>query len=412
LTSPGFSIINSLLKPLRKRRLLSRNQIFRNVVVVPYENLLTRQRGGHDHEGGPIWPDWGGQTYARFNRNGIPWDRRPVAEPPTDFYSGRRYVWGGPLHPHFGHGVSELLTRLACASRRFPDAFFVFASRKSHPVISIETAPDWFRGLLAWYQIPEGRVLIITSPVAFESLIAFPQQEQLEAEGPSEVYLDLLDELVATRLHEPGQHLMSEFGAGVLTYVSRAGMKTCFAGESYLERVLEQSEVNVFRPEKHDITDQMMVYCRSEKLIFPEGSALHGTQLLGRSLNDVSVLVRRAGQRFCEPFLLPRARNLEYVECSRGMIHGINLRGRPLLSGGMPLIDVDMLLPWFGESGVQLKDTWNQSDFKSAEKADVSRWLKFTSRQPHSQVSREKICETLVQLGFADLLSEAERLLG
>ena len=62
---------------------------------------------------------------------------------------------------------------------------------------------------------------------------------------------------------------------------------TGFAGEAYLEQVLERIGIGVIRPEKFSIAEQMATYRAAQTLMFAEGSALHGAQLLGRALGDV-----------------------------------------------------------------------------------------------------------------------------
>lgn len=406
----GFLQSVPLVRRFRRKQLLSSVQSFDEVLVVPYQHLLTRQTGGHDHQGGPLWPDWERQSSARFNRDGQPQDVQPEPAAPEQTVSGDSYFWAGPAHPHFGHGIADFYSRLPCTLAQGDHVVLVFASRETHPIASLDDAPGWLRGLMAWYGIQADRVMFVTRPTLFKSLQVMPQQEQLEGIGPSDAYLDLLDEIVRRNLQDSPLAPMEGHDLTRPVYVSRAGMKTCFAGEYYLESLLEAGGINVFRPERHGLRRQMDVYCHARQLFFAEGSAIHGTQLLGRSLADVTVLVRRPGVRFGEPFLRPRARSLHYLDLTRGVIHGLNHRGRKLLSGGMPLLEEDKLLQWLDQLGLALPDLWDSAAYHEAQQRDVARWLEFTAAQPHSVASKDMICRTLQNEGFEELLSRAREL--
>ena len=103
-----------------------------------------------------------------------------------------------------------------------------------------------------------------------------------------------------------------DFTAGHCRQVSRAGIAQRggggHAGESYLIGLLRSKGVTVLDPGQADLSVQMAAYAGAVRLIFAEGSALHGRQLLGRVAQDIDVLRRRPGKVMAQAQLQPRCR--------------------------------------------------------------------------------------------------------
>ena len=64
-------------------------------------------------------------------------------------------------------------------------------------------------------------------------------------------------------------------------------------GESYLETYFKKIGINIVRPETLSIQKQVEIYASAKNLIFSEGSAVHGLQLLGRTMCDVFIIKRK-----------------------------------------------------------------------------------------------------------------------
>ncbi len=147
-------------------------------------------------------------------------------------------------------------------------------------------------------------------PVRVRQLYVATQAEQLPNVGPCDAYLDLLDGNWKSKQLRP-------IGARVV-YVSRSSLTTkgCHAGQAYLCSVLQQLGVSVIWPEAMPLKEQLQRYAGAEKLVFAEGSAIHGRQLLGRLDQDILVLNRRPRSRIGWASLMPRCRRLTYAEVS------------------------------------------------------------------------------------------------
>ncbi len=378
-------------------------ETFRDVVVVPYSDLLDRWRDGEIHRGGPIWPDWDEQVRPRHRRAGQPVDVRP-ADPEGPLVEAGPMAWGGAIADAFGHQVADFSTRLVATVRARPDLPVAFASRPDLGYADLDTAPAWFRAILDWFGVPPERVRIIAVPTRVAELFVAPQAEQLGGPGPDVGYLDALDALGHERLGRPAS-------TDGLLYVSRAGMEARFAGEPYLEDSLRAAGVRVLRPEAQSLPEQLRNYRAASNVVMAEGSALHALQLLGRIEADLGVLERRPGTHLAAANLRPRVRGLAYDEVATKLVHGILPTGRPALPKGLSVADPDRLIESFARRGTDLRPTWDEAAWNRARDADVLRWAETQAARPgHLGIgSVEHILEGLGEAGLGHLVDEVAR---
>lgn len=369
--------------------------LFRDILVTPFTQLL--HRGGPGlHRGGPHWPGFERQPpWIRNCRRGAPNDEPPDPALP-EVEMEERLAWGGPLVRHFGHQIAEFGMRLAPTLAQWPEAVFLHAGHREAGVHTLADTPDYFRAMLDWIGLPEARVRIIDRPTLVRELVVAPQAEQIGGPGPSEAHLDWLDARCASRLQKVKQ-------AGTV-YVSRAGVRARFAGESYLEQLLGAAGVTVVRPETIPLQEQLRTYASADRLIFAEGSAVHGTQLLGRALGHVLVLRRRSQSTMGRTALAPRAKSLQYLDAVLGVVHGRNRYGTPELWTGISVLDSQRLLAELEGQHIQLRDLWRQDAFEEARDADIRWWLQGCDRRPDG--CAELLRETLCTVGLPQLAGE------
>lgn len=376
---------------------------FRDILVTPFTDLLDSTREGVDHRGGPHWPDFESQTDARHQRSGRPIDVEPepwsgdepaVIEGPV--------AWAGPTVNHFGHQLAEFSMRLIPTDLERPGVPFLFGFRAGRSFPDLERATTWFRELLEWCGITQDRVIIVRGPVLARHLVVAPQAEQLD-KGPSEAHLVRMDAWAATRLPR-----LSRAGA---TFVSRAGLTSCIAGERYLETVMRDLGVAVVRPETLPLRDQLRMYATSELLLFTEGSAIHGLQLLGRGIGDVVVFNRRRAHRTGATSVAPRARSLTYAEVTSSMVMGLTYDGQVAPWLGISLFDEDRLLDTLERVGIPARDRWDGRAFRDAQEVAVQEWLLRECASDRSTVPgfREQVRRSLADAGLGRLEATLDR---
>lgn len=387
---------------LQSAHRLGKIRIFHNVVVVPFEHLLEKPKGLPDHQGGPIWPRWSLQLDSRHCRGGYPKDKRPSKPAKINFEVDKLAVWCGPLCHHFGHQIADFSSRILQSASTYPEAKMVFSLHRQQGWTSIQEGPSFVREILSWLGVSEDRVELVTCPTLFKKLAVAPQAEQIHGPGPSGKYIDLLDKLVENNIGKPAQ-------AGTL-FVSRAGLVTCcrLAGEGYLERLLESGGIRAIRPETMPLKAQMLEYMSAEKLIFSEGSALHGLQLLGRGIGHVTVLSRRHNFHLASASLRSRVRHLEYLNASEGILFGFNHLGKSMHYRGISLFDEKAIVSYLYQLDTSIGERWNRELYVEYRDRDIMAWIEFNSQLQNSPITAESLIPQLVQNNLTHLIGFAE----
>ncbi|HTT79623.1 MAG TPA: glycosyltransferase family 61 protein [Stellaceae bacterium] len=401
-----------------------RARAFADVVVHPTQELPhpTLFRGG------PDWPRFEAQLLARqcWGRIPRPVDLRPhpaTAEWPyfdparylnPRFAPRRRWrplapaarthprpagldraddgIWCGPVHEHFGVMIADYATRIAASGRLDPAMPLVF-SLPPQP----DAAPEpFFWRLLDHFGVDRRRVMLIRQPIRFARLAVCPQAERPHGGAPSRRYLQLLDELsAASPPSDPGHPAV---------FVSRSRLERGnFAGESYLDAVIEAAGLRVFHPQTVDLDAQLHLYRRAPRLVFSEGSALHALQLLGHVDAEIVVLTRRPGNRLAEASLRPRARSLRYLDATRGVVHGLNRLGEESQAKGISVIDERRLLAGLRRIGIDLAPFWDPGAYAARRDADIAAWVAGRLAAPAHPGERATVERSLAALSLRHL---------
>ncbi len=331
---------------------------FRDVPVGPSPNRETP---------GALWPDFARQTDARLWRRGRRVCRAPSLTPETCRVEHAPAAFVSCVEPHFGHFVSEAVPRLPQLLAEVPDLPLVFThDRKTDP----KALPAVFTQVLDWLDIPPRQVRLISRPTLFRELCIAAQAEHLDGPRTPEAYLDLLDARIASKLPRGRPE-------GV-TYVTRAGLdpiKGSHAGEGYLVACLRELGVRVIYPENMTLCEQMKAYASSAHLVFAEGSALHGRQLIGRLDQQISVLRRRRKSEMAQGQIAPRCAQLHYVSAYGGGLHVVNRYGAKVLFAMKALFHAEAVLEHFESLDVPLRRIWHMAQYRAARDRDVLDWV-------------------------------------
>lgn len=379
------------------------SRTYADIVVSPFTELLDAPSGGSLHRGGPHWPDFETRTFERHLHGGRARDDEPEAAEPVATIE-EDLAWAGPIVRHFGHQLAHFSMRLRPTVADRPDITVAFASSPKYGIDSMAAAPAFVQAICDWLEV--GQRVFIERPVRARSLLIHAQAEQDRGPGPSEAHLDDLDALVDRRAPDRPRP------AGTL-YVSRAGLDTRFAGEVMIEAALRRAGVRIMRPETRPLVEQLRTYLGAERIIFAEGSAVHGLQLLGRLESDVVVLNRRTGKRIAEDSLRPRARRLEYRDSGAHVVNGIAHERRELAGLGIPVPDEAALLEVLDELAPGIRRHWDAGAFAAARDEDVLAWIGHAIGRPRlsGPRSRARIGRSLDEAGLAHLRPAADRLM-
>ena len=261
---------------------------------------------GVGFHGGPAITDYRFQA-LRHNRYGQPVDRFDGHDTITERLPGR-YAYAGPAYGHFGHVMSETIHRLLPSRAAAENRTWLMATTLADRIFTApDKLPSFTREILRFFDIDPANVTILARDVVVERLLIASQGSDFGA-GPSPDYLEALRAHAAPRLAPAADN-----AAGRI-YVSRSALPGGgLLGETYVEDCLAAAGFTILRPETMTLMAQMQAYAHAKILIFPEGSACHGVELLGAAMLDTVILLARREDHM-EIFrrvLQPRA--LDYV---------------------------------------------------------------------------------------------------
>lgn len=370
-------------------------QVFRDIDVFPPGGS---DRDGHVPEGGPLWPDFESQVEPRHCRNGRPVDLTPHSWDGPWETVRTPVVWGGLLHPAFGHLVAEMTTRVPRSLLERPDDPFLFIARAG---LTKDGLLPHVTPLLEWYGLPQDRWRLVETGLRVAELRVAPQAEQLSGVAPTPDHLEMMDRIAARNALVPEVR--------PLLYVTRLGMIPRYAGghagESYLVERLIAAGVPVLDPAAAPLRAQLASYAGAATIVFAEGSAAHGRQLLGWRDQRIVILNRRPKFRLAEAALRARVPHLDYVEATKHIVAGVRDDGVARVQKGLAILDLDALFATFAELGIDLAHDWDMAAYRTAVKADLAVWARMMAHfRSSTDVARtkERIESALGAAGLAE----------
>jgi hypothetical protein len=176
-----------------------------------------------------------------------------------------RTLWGGVLFPHFGHVITETVSRLAAWDGSHDH--LLFQSVAPHPT-GPEGPPGYLREVFDFIGVPLDRMRLALRTVRVAELAVPPQGYDL-----------------ARRLAPDHRDFLAGCGARVLggvqrrwrrLYVSRAGwVRGPVPGEVAFEAAMAEAGFDILRPETLPFADQVRRFAEAEVVVGIAGSQLH-----------------------------------------------------------------------------------------------------------------------------------------
>lgn len=269
---------------------------------------------------------------------------------------------------HFGHLISEAISRIPQSLAEHPDLPLYFTCGR--PTEAARTSRV-FQSIMKWLNVPLEQLRFIHQPTLFRELHIAAQAEHLNGPPTALGYLDLLE----ARIHG---NLQKTRPSGI-TFVSRCKLaqpKGSHAAEGYLVDRLEQLGVRVIHPQDLPLPDQMQIYADSKHLVFSEGSAIHGRQLMGYVDQEITILRRRFRSSVAQHQLRPRCETLTYVPCFAGALYTRERDGAKIHHMMSSIYRIAPVFKYFEGIGVDLTSVWNHADYERARDHDVLAWVR------------------------------------
>lgn len=345
--------------------------IFDSILVMPPDGTFLH---GSLAVGGPVWTEGHKSLAGRFSRGGVALDPVPPARPAVLLLRGS-CLWGGQLPLHFGHLVAECAGRIMVLARQRPhDTMLLLAPEGSR---------EWnlhghVKEVMDWCGLPPDRLCLIDRPMQCDRLRTVPLPEEISDSIPTPGYLALLEENAARLSLRPA--------AERRVYVARTGMLAraggVHAGEGYLIDLLQRQGFGILHPESVSLRRQMEVYAGAETLVFAEGSALHGRQLIGWRDQTIAVINRRGGSRMARSALQARSRATLHVDAVQVIAVPTSPEGRAMVETGLCFLDPLRLQAGLATAGIDLSRDWDPSAFDAAVRQDIADWRRVLADRP------------------------------
>ncbi|WP_082653215.1 glycosyltransferase 61 family protein [Aureimonas sp. AU22] len=325
--------------------------------------------------GGPVLTDVS-QQHFRHLRHDSPYDHfQADAEYPARLPGD--YYYAGPIYDHFGHFLSEMVHRIVPAHAHGGKHKFLFVSSdKTATPPDLQSAAPYIRDILEFLGIDADNSVVIRVNSIVERLHVFEQGASWGG-APKDAYLDELSRFSSARLDE----LCGQIKRPKKIYVSRSALPKVGAilGEAYLETVLADEGFEVFRPEQHSFAVQMDHYRKAETIVFAEGSAAHGAELLGSRMMGSVVLVPRSQQAYVfERVLRPRSRQFLRANVTRylGTVKENSSDGSPLFHRGVTLLRPKIAVETFRTNSVSPMRAFSKVGYLKSAVTDLRTYFK------------------------------------
>lgn len=356
---PGMHDIDPPPRRPQAPRALPPIQSFRDVLAGRAANRRTP---------GVLWPDFEAQTHARLWRRNRRICTRPEIDATAPEIVAAPAVFVSMYDDHFGHMISETVPRLPQSLAEMPGLPLYFSCDRP---MRVERTSGMFRAVLDWLGVPLDRLRFIHRPTLFRELHIAAQAEHLDGPPPPGGYLDLLEARIAGRLDPAAR----PEGVTFVTRASLAAQHGRHAGEGYLAACLSALGVRIVHPELLPLPEQMRIYAQSRYLVFSEGSAAHGRQLLGRVDQHVSILRRRFRSHLALNQLAPRCATLRYVASFGGSLHVADAKGVRIDHAMASLYRIEPVIAHFEAMGVPLGRVWDSATYQHSRDRDVLAWI-------------------------------------
>ena len=272
--------------------------VLRDWPVFPFQDLLNRPSGGSAYQGGPALPSEY-QLPALFHFRGTSRLDDPVlassgVDHGQQILLHGRYFWCGPICHHFGHQIADFSGRVLLASLDpRPGRLLWHWYRPPCRRPSLRRLSEWQRTLMR-YLNPLGKpVTLLQRPARVEELVIVPQQQRMRA-SPTPDHLAALTICSRQWIRQPIDRLVYVSRSRYSPCRDRVSLRGSFAGEIQLEQLLQERGAMIVYPESLSLSQQLGLYRNARAIVFAEGSAQHGLELMGyQPQTRVMVICRR-----------------------------------------------------------------------------------------------------------------------
>ena len=179
---------------------------------------------------------------------------------------------------------------------------------------------------------------------------------------------------------------------------------------------LKKVGARIIWPERLTVREQLQSYASASRLVFSEGSALHGRQLLGKIDQEITVIERRQRFGMAKSLLAPRCKALRYVSAIDGAVY-VNPVPNGHLWQGITVLDEIRLVEDLLNSGIDLRDEWDSKSFQEIRDREVVQWasgrldfppveVELKENEHYMEIRKATLRGSLAAIGMSELYQQ------
>ncbi len=198
------------------------------------------------------------------------------------------WLYAGPIYKHFGHCMAESFHRLwpLMVNKKLSLKGLLFLGENNDCNDNKNQLLDYQREVIDHLELTSFELRVCTKPLLVDKLLIASQASTLgPLSEPCDQYIDMLTNYNPL----PKKELCSKS-----FYISRTKLSSTsrLIGEKLLEKKLKEFGYQIIYPELISLSQQLEVYASAERLVFCEGSAVHGLEILGRVKAKIDLISR------------------------------------------------------------------------------------------------------------------------
>ncbi|MDO5619958.1 MAG: glycosyltransferase 61 family protein [Paracoccus sp. (in: a-proteobacteria)] len=247
--------------------------------IIPPTNMLAFPTCGVLDSSGTDLPEaaiYRSSAEGRLRRMMLP--PKP-AQGPVARLSGT-HLWGGQIFNHFGHFLTESISRLWAVADHPADSI-VFVGRHKE----MTDLQQWHRNFLtmAGIDLP---VRLITEPTQVERLLVPGQGFGLGPIARGTPEFRAFGHRLAEQIEPKGDDRI---------YISRTrqGKKGRALNEVQIEDNMRRNGYGIYYPERHSLAEQLAQYRKASHIVGLDSSAFHLAGLIARPGQKIAIILRR-----------------------------------------------------------------------------------------------------------------------
>jgi len=302
---------------------------------------------------------------------------------PLDYISDTS-IFGGIIFNQYGHFMSESIHRLWARDDKHSFVFLVYPNKNGCYPSSFDDLLDYQKDAFEYLGVAK-RIRLIGVPTKINRLIIPSQASFLGKDYTLDrCYVDFLKDIESRRLDrqlaDSGESNTNHTKRKI--YVSRSHLpgKSSLIGETYLEKELEMEGFYIMRPDYFKLDEKLDLFRNADLLIFPEGSAIHGIQVLGELKAKVVILARTKKKvaldinihvftsRSADVIVFDNIETISSLSWSYE-------NNRPIHAHELSRTNPEKLVSFLRDNSLASLSKFSIQDFHSAEREDLLRYI-------------------------------------